>query len=147
MATDKELEYEFIVESLDVWADVWVIPELEDAIDRLNLKNTGDLRTSFSSKVVRGVNPKLELTFLSYGRAIEIAYHKKRSKNTSKFLREQTNKSLWGVKSKSKSKKDTRWYSKNVYGSLNRLIGKLMYEYDDVALERMKNILSKAKIV
>lgn len=119
-----------------------------DAIESKGLisdKDKDHLIDSISTKVynMKGINPMLVLNFPSYGRFIEIKYHKN-SRNTDILQRISTNKSIIqgvGTNRKMMKKKDTRWYSKNVYGSLNRLIGMLMYEFSDQERERLTRIL------
>jgi hypothetical protein len=84
----------------------------------LNLSNTGDLLNSLSFNVQkRGNNYALTYTFLSYGRAIEIQYFK------SQCLRRET-----PIRNRTKAKKkDTRFYSKNAFDSLNNLSRNMMY--------------------
>ncbi len=81
----------------------------------------------------------LSVKFPDYGRFIEIQQRKKIKIETQK-----DNAAKWGVKKKTK-KKNTSWYTRNVYGSQNLLIGKLMYGLSDIERERLKNILQKEK--
>jgi hypothetical protein len=78
-------------------------------------------------------NHHLELKFTDYGRFIEIAFHKK-------IL---TTKDIQNPFVKPKKKKNTKWYTHNVYGAQNRLIGRLMYGLTDIERERIKNSLIK----
>jgi len=116
---------------------------LKEDIDSKKLKITKDLIESFSYSQDDGaLGPKLNLSFLGYGRAIEIAWHK-RSRNT----KELVSKTVWGIKeNRPKKQKNTRWYSRNVYGSLNRLIGMVMYELDDATVAHIKSQLHKQRI-
>lgn len=86
------------------------------------------------------INPKLVFEFFGYGRAIEIDYFK--SKNVKSF---SSSRDIWGVKKKKKRKKDTRWYTYNVMGSLNRLVGVLGSEYSEHERKRIKEILNNQK--
>lgn len=119
---------------------------LEQAIEGRKLIHSGDLEQSLSYKVVMyGQNPALTVSFMSYGRAIEIRYHK--SKNSRQFTKLGQNRTnLAGRGRKAMKKKDTRWYARNVYGSLNRLIGTLMYEFTNKERERIIGILQQQKL-
>jgi hypothetical protein len=145
----SELELTFIAEVLDQHGE-YLTDLLVDAIESKKLISQEDkdhLIESISYDTTKfGINPALVINFPAYGRFIEINYHK-RSKNTSLLDQDSANKALWGrsntKKLTRKKKKDTRWYSKNVYGSLNRLIGILMYEFTEEERARLTNILQK----
>jgi hypothetical protein len=135
---DKQME--FISDVLNEHGD-FLKGILQDAIQEKKLLVSGDLSASIKTDTsMSGNNPKLSLSFTSYGRAIEIRYHRK-SSNTQKFMVADTKSLLYGMRSNNiqrKKKKDTRWYARNVYGSLNRMIGILMYEYGDWVLAKEK---------
>lgn len=143
------MELTFIAEVLDQHGE-YLTDLLVDAIESKKLISQEDkdhLIESISYDTTKfGINPALVINFPAYGRFIEINYHK-RSKNTSLLDQDSANKALWGrsntKKLTRKKKKDTRWYSKNVYGSLNRLIGILMYEFTEEERARLTNILQK----
>ncbi|MCX6272164.1 MAG: hypothetical protein NTU44_13280 [Bacteroidetes bacterium] len=119
---------------------------LQEAVESKRLIHSGDLEQSLSYKVnIYGQNPALNVSFLGYGRAIEIRFHK--SNNSRQLSALKTNRSiLAGHDAKPMRKKDTRWYARNVYGSLNRLIGILMYEFTDKERQRIKGILQQQKL-
>lgn len=137
-------QMKFIQDVLDEHGD-YLEEILQEAIEEKKILRTGDLEGSVKAENgMSGNNPHLEVRFSSYGRAVEIQYHRK-SRNSQQFMIADTKKLLYGIRSNSdqmkrRKKKDTRWYAKNVYGSLNTLIGKLMYEYQDWALAREKAI-------
>jgi len=147
----SELELTFIAEVLDQHGE-YLTDLLVDAIESKKLISQEDkdhLIESISYDTTKyGINPVLVINFPAYGRFIEINYHK-RSKNTSLLDQESANKALWGRQNskqlRKKKQKDTRWYSKNVYGSLNRLIGILMYEFTEEERARLTNILQQQK--
>ena len=95
-----------------------------------------------------GINPHLEISFPDYGRFQDIAaYKKKPSSNTDRWTRlnEDANRAILGQRTKKKStrrRKDTRFYASTVYGSLNTLISKIMYEFTDYEIERMKQVIA-----
>ena len=116
--------------------------DLADIIEKKRLINKGDLLESIHSDVkLGGLNPHLMIEFLSYGRFIEIDFFK--SKNTLKAMRQRTNDVVWGIKANGSKRKlkDTRWYAKTVYGKLNRIIGRLQWEYGEEAMSTIKATL------
>ena len=145
------MELTFIAEVLDQHGE-YLTDLLVDAIESKKLISQEDkdhLIESISYDTTKfGINPALVINFPAYGRFIEINYHK-RSKNTGLLDQDSANKALWGrsntKKLTRKKKKDTRWYAKNVYGSLNRLIGILMYEFTEEERARLTNILQQQK--
>lgn len=142
----NEIELTWIKDMLDVHGE-YMVDLCIAAIESKRLRLSGELADSVNYQTsMQGNNPKLSVNFLSYGRAIEINYFKK-SRNTQKWANPNTNQIVWGVRSRTKNtrKKDTRWYARTVYGSLNRLIGTIMYEFSDQELERIKGILDFQK--
>jgi hypothetical protein len=130
-----EIEKLFVQEVLDTHGE-YVVDLLQDSISSLNLRLTDDLINSLDYKVeTRGNDQVLVISFLSYGRAIEIQFHKSK-----RLRRELTSKSDKRNIRRAK-KKDTRFYAKNVYGSLNRLLGRMASEYTDAEIARLKSIL------
>lgn len=133
-----EVELLFIRETLDQHGE-YLVDLLYDAIVEKNLRVSDDLLNTIEYKTdYAATNPKLSISFYSYGRAIEINYHKKTKFESS------VNRDIWGIRENrpTKKKKNTQFYSRNVYGSLNRLIAILSNEYTDAEKERLKQILS-----
>lgn len=123
----------------------YIVDLLADTIEELNQKrgnrnaliNTGELIDSLNWDVKKISNGYvLEISFLGYGRAVEIQYFK------SKQLRRDTSAKTEAKNLRRASKKDTRFYSKNVYGSINRLLGRVSSEYSDEEIKRLKGILN-----
>jgi len=134
-ATFTDVELLFIEEVLDQHGE-YLYDLFVDTIDNKNLKKSEDLINSINYKVSKDFRgPKLRFTFESHGRFIEINYFKRRL--NSSILGDRQN----SRKLKGKKKKDTQWYTRNTYGSLNRLIGVLMYELSDNERSRLKGIL------
>lgn len=50
-----------------------------------------------------------------------------------------TNREVWGIRQNTNKK--NRWYARNMYGGLNRLIGRVMYGLSDHEIARLKGIL------
>jgi len=87
---------------------------------------------------------KIQYYFPDYGRFIEINYRKQKSR--AKLSSRSTNESLWGIKqaSKSRVRKDTRWWNITVYGHINTLIGRLLYGFTEATRIDLRNELNKA---
>ncbi len=116
----------------------------EDALESKSIKDTGTLMSSITYKVERrGNNFVLSFTFPGYGRALEIRYYK--SKNSQMLKTARSNRSLLTKKAKNK-KRDYRWYSRNLYGSQNRLIGRASYRLVEEEILRLKQVLIEAKL-
>ena len=102
-----------------------------------------DLLNSIDFSVSKyGINPVLLISFFSYGRAIEINWFKK-SQNTRSFAKPNTNVMLWGMRENRKRtrKKDTRWYAKTAYGTINHLLSVLSSDFSEDEKNRLKQIL------
>ena len=149
----SELELLFIAETLDQHGE-YLTDLLTEAIESKKLisqEQKDHLIDSISYKTKKqGINPALILDFPAYGRLMEINYHKrKQTRKNNAFDQGSLNQALWGRQNSKKAKrrkKDTRWYAKNVYGSLNRLIGILMYELSDEERTRLTGILEKQNL-
>lgn len=143
----NEVEQLFIREILDQHGE-YLADLLTESIDEKNLIIEGELIDSIRYKVsMRGNSPVLSFSFLSHGRFIEINYFKKKSENTKRRFDTNTNRDIWNIREKQSKKKnkDTRWYTRNVYGSQNRLIGMLGSEFTKQEIARLKNIIELQK--
>lgn len=139
----SDIELLFIREVLDQHGE-FVVDALRDRIEQRKLRFSDDLLNSLDYKTTNyGINPVLQISFFSYGRALEIRWHKMRS---NKRLLADTKKDIWGITRKSKRRKNVLWYSRTVYGSVNRLLSMLATEYTEKEQERLRGILDKEKI-
>lgn len=137
--TREDIEFLFQEEVLSQHGE-FVVDLLQDTLEEKNIIFEGNLHKILDYDTFkRGVQRGLRISFFDYGRFIEIRKHKKQSK-----MDVNTNRLIWGIRENSMKKKpkDTDWYSKNVYGSLNRLIGVLMNEFSDHEIERLKKIIA-----
>jgi len=131
----EDIKFIFQEEVLRNHAD-YLMKLLQDSIREKKLIVSGDLLNSINFEVVKeGINWNLNFSFYDYGRFIEINSNKR--KRASRFNL-NTNKDIWGIKENTMKKKKTDWYTRNVYGALNRLIGTLMYEFTDEEIARIK---------
>ncbi|WP_270436342.1 hypothetical protein [Candidatus Bacteroides intestinigallinarum] len=137
----KELKTLFIEEELSQHGE-WLCDILTEAIETRKLMQTDALHDSIDYKTFHdGENPGLKVSFFSYGRAFEIAGNKKNRHQV------DTNRMVWGMKAnRNPVKKNTRWYAKNMYGGLNRLISRVMYGLSDAEIARLKGILENRKL-
>jgi len=132
--TKKDIEFLFQEETLTQHGK-YVLDLFHDTIRRKKIRKEDHLYNELRYEVEKkGLNYILTFFFDNVGRYIEIRKHKKRN-----FFVD-TNKLLWGSQNRKRSK-DVDWYSKNAYGSLNRLISILMYELTDSEFARLKSIL------
>ena len=131
----NDIEDLFVREVLDTHGE-YIVDLLQESIEEKKLRITDDLLESLDYKVIKsGSNYVLQISFLSYGRAVEIQYL------NSKRLRRENNDRNKSADFRRAKKKDTRFYAKNVYGSINRLLGRMSSEYSDQEIARLKGIL------
>lgn len=146
----SEIELAFIDEQL-AHHGVYLRDLLMTAIKKRYLIKSRQLVGGIAWSRKHKSNPELEFWFPDYGRFIEINYHKKvRSSNTKQWTEnlENANRSILGIRENKKSKKrkkDTRWYAGTAYGAMNELIGRIMYGYSDIELERLKQMILNNK--
>jgi hypothetical protein len=132
----SEVEKHFVMEVLDTHGE-YVVDLLQDAINEHGLRITDKLIDSLDYRVERRDNDfVLQISFLGYGRAIEIQYFK------SKRLRREARERNESAQLRRAKKKDTRFYARTVYGTINRLLGRMASEYTDAEIERIKGFLS-----
>jgi hypothetical protein len=124
----------------------YLVDLLAEDIERKNIRDTDALLDSIDFKVTKyGINPVLQMSFMSYGRALEIRWHK-RSKNTKAWTTD-TNKVVWGnTAQKRQKRKNVLFYTRNVFGSQNRLISMLSNEFTEQEQQRIKQMLHNQKI-
>ena len=131
----NNIEKEFIRRELQEHAR-YLSKLMSEDIGRKKLIQSGLLSGEFvTTKQFTVTDTQLSVKFPNYGRFIEIAYHKKRRIKSQKDL---TN----PFKRKTK-KKNTRWYTHNIFGAQNRLIGRLMYGLSDIICEQIIQDLKK----
>ncbi len=135
MTDYNQIEKQFIHQELQQHAQ-YLSKLLAKDITKRKLIESGHLSGEFVCQQQFIVaDTSLTLKFPNYGRFIEIAYHKKRRIKTQKDISNP-------FKRKTK-KKNTRWYTHNVFGAQNRLMGRLMYGLTDIIrneiIESLKN--------
>jgi len=142
--SQKEIELLFQEEVLGEHGR-YLIDLFYQTIEEKNIRVTDELLESLASSVFKeGGNRGLRVSFLIYGRFIEIRRHKRLSHKNS--LSTNTNALIWGIKENQVKKgKDTDWYSANAYGSLNRLYSILSNELTQEEVARLKGILQNTK--
>ena len=150
MPTKENIEFAFIQDTLNKWGyEVKNLLIQEINSKDLISKGTKDAHLkdsiSFQVKEAGSSGGELLIFFPTYGRFIEISYFKK-SANTKKSFG-KSNTALWTSKPNRnllRRKKDTRWYSKTVYGKLNHLVGELMWGLTEEISNQIKSeLLSK----
>lgn len=135
MAELNEIEDLFVSKVLDTHGE-YLIDLLQNSIEEKGLRITDELLESLNYKVEKkGNDYVLVVSFLSYGRAIEIGFFKsKRIRREQRAMNQTDN-------IRRRKKKDTRFYAKNVYGSINSLLGRMSSEYTEQEIARLKGIL------
>lgn len=144
----EEAKQLFIKEGLDQHGE-FLMDLLMDEIATLDIIDTQNLIQQLRYNIAkRGSDWILQLSFPGYGRAVEIGYYKRirnyNSESNSVVKQLFNIQSLEDVKNK-KARRQARklnWYSKNVYGSLNKLYGKLMYGFSEDEIQRLKKIIT-----
>lgn len=140
MPSEDKIKETFIKEELDIHGE-YMVDLLAEAIVDKRLVKQSKLIESLDYKVENFLGfPVLKVSFYSYGRI-----HDLKSRNTGKPLTEDvnTNALLWGVDNKPKKSPYRAWYAKNAYGSINRLIGRLLYGYSEQERQRVIAMLKK----
>lgn len=134
-----ELKTLHIEEQLSIFGNE-LQEELIDIINNRKLVNSGRLRNSFSFDVNTDKDKSvLKFKFKDYGRFVDIQGYS-RDKTVV-----NTNRDLWGIRENNGKKRRKRWYASNMYGGLNRLIGRVMYGLSDQEITRLKKILENRK--
>lgn len=113
-----------------------------DSINKRRLIKDKNLLSEFKAVAykVDVSNKKLTFNFSDYGRFIEINYNKRAIRSVSAQVRAD----IWGIKtSVRKKRKNTNWYARNLYGSLNTLIGHISWGYTEEIAEEMRKALEK----
>ena len=142
----NEIEDLFVREVLDTHGE-YIVDLLQESIESKKLRLTDELLESLDYKVRKSSNGySLEVSFLTYGRFIEINFFKSKAIRKH-YLQEAGDIKRLRISGNSSEnfrrlkKKDTRFYAKNVYGSINRLLGRMSSEYSDQEIARLKGIL------
>lgn len=150
MSEDDYIEFRFVKASLKRYG-FEVRSLMAQSIDDKNIIKEGELLhqiagTSFTVKRAGEKGGVLQFFFPDYGRFIEINYFRRKTKSISDLRNEATNE-IWNLrKNRKKSKKDSRWYTQNVYGPLNDLISELMFGLTEaVRLDLRKNLIDPFK--
>lgn len=135
---NKDIEFLWQEEVLSQHGE-FLMDLFQDTITEKNIRVSDDLMDSLNYSSFReGEDRGLRINFFEHGRFIEIRKHKKRNR-----MDTNTNALLWGAKDNTinKKMKDVDWYSRNAYGSLNRLISIVMNELTTDEINRLKGII------
>lgn len=144
----EEAKNLFVREELDQHGE-YLMDLLIGEIQNLDIIDSATLMQQLRYNIAkRGEDWILQLSFPGYGRAVEIGYYKRKrgdfNAESNDAVKQLFNiQSLEDVKRK-KARRQIRklnWYSKNVYGSLNKLYSKLSYGFSDEEIQRLKKII------
>ena len=136
-----EVQLLFIERSLKLHGEM-ITDLLRGQIEQKHLIKNEDLLDSIDFQVSKyGIDPVLLISFFAYGRFIEINWFK-RSQNSRKLIA-NSNRRQWSMRENRKrtKKKDTRWYAKTAYGSVNHLISVLSNDFSDSERDYLKQLL------
>ncbi|MCX6282406.1 MAG: hypothetical protein NTU51_10625 [Bacteroidetes bacterium] len=136
-----EVQLLFIERSLELHGEM-ITDLLRGQIEQKHLIKNEDLLDSIDFQVSKyGIDPVLLISFFAYGRFIEINWFK-RSQNSRKLIA-NSNRLQWSMRENRKrtKKKDTRWYAKTAYGSINHLIAVLSNDFSDSERDYLKQLL------
>ena len=135
----KEIEL-FIREELSQHGE-WLIDRFIEALERNENVDTGQLVESFnytSSKLNPDGSIEMGISFMTYGRVMEIGGRKRK-----KRLKEERNAQVWAKKNRRPKK--VEWYNRNRFAGYGRLIRRLSAGMSDDELRRIRGILQRAK--
>lgn len=137
MTSELKIQEQFILNELNEHGD-YLIDILTKGIVDAKLIDKEALIESLNFKVetVAG-NPVLKVSFRSYGRV-----HDMKRKKSRIYENVNTNADIWGVKDKVKKTVNRTWYARNSYGSLNHLIGTLLWGLSE---QKRQQLLSQIK--
>ncbi len=134
---EKDINLLYIQEELSQHGE-WLCDILAEAVEKRKLRDSGTLLDSINYKAfTENGNPGLRVSFFGYGRALDIAHYKRNRHQVDAHA------IAWGQKENRIRKKNTRWYARNMYGGLNRLVSRIMYGLSDAEVERLKGILEQ----
>ena len=125
----------FIDDELNEWGEL-VNQELRKALTRMGIGVTDELYQSIAYQVMQaaaGHDGKYNLSFHEYGRF--------RDMGTGKGGRGAFKETTSGNRKKWVGRKPKKFYSRTVYGMLNRLIESLLYGYQTASADGIKTAL------
>jgi hypothetical protein len=141
-----ETEMLFISEELDQHGE-FLNDLFVESIEEKGLIDTEELVDNITyGQSMMGNSPYLFFKFPIHGRFIEINFHRKKNSISDAIDAFALVNSIRRRKTAKKKKKDTRWYTRNVYGSLNRLLSRLATNYSQAEIARLKGILEHSGI-
>jgi len=145
MKEEEYIEFQFVESTLKKFGFKLIEILVRDIVDKNLISNSkrvgAHLKDSISFEVKRAGHMGGELLFYfpDYGRFIEIQYFK-RTPNSKLAFRNSYNTSLISIKHNRPGmsrRRDTRWYSRNVYGQINELCGQLMYGFTEAMRQNL----------
>lgn len=131
----SEARFNFISESLNDWAGV-VDERLKATLQRMGIGITDELYNSLLFQLIRatsGHDGRYMLSFNEYGRMVDMGTGKGGRGMAVESMKK--NRKAW------EGRKPKKFYSKTVYGALNRLIEQLVYGYQEATAETVKTAL------
>ncbi len=121
----------------------WLVDMFVEQLEKNGNKITGELLNSLGWELTDGSDGSaagLQVGFENYGRFFEIRGRKSRiaKKNS---MPADTNSIVWGIRKRQPRRKKTRWYAKNMYGGLGKLVSRLSAGITEDELKRIREVL------
>lgn len=145
-ASYKEVN-EFIRRELDKHGE-WLVDTFVEQLEKNGNVITGQLLDSLNWTLYDpgdGSAAGLEVGFETYGRFFEIRSRESRIRKKN-AMPLNTNKIVWGMKENKPRKKRTRWYAKNMYGGLGKLVSRLSAGISDDELARIRRVMADTTV-
>ena len=138
-ASYKEIEL-FINEELSQHGE-WLVDRFAEALEKNRNIDSGTLLDSLNYETGKGPDGSqtLAISFMSYGRAMEIAGRRRKQK----AAWAKKNGDTWGKKNHRQKK--VQWYNRNRYAGYGRLIRRISAGMSDAELQRIRGILEEQK--
>lgn len=118
----------------------FLVDRFKEALEKNRNRDTGTLESSFSASVEQSTGgATLTVSFLTYGRYMEIAGRRRRQRKAWA----KKNGEVWAASNRRQKK--TAWYNRNRYAGYGRLIRTLTAGMSDAELQRIRGIVEQAK--
>lgn len=145
-ASYKEVN-EFIRRELDKHGE-WLVDRFVEQLEKNGNRITDTLLNSLNWNLYDpgdGSAAGLEVGFETYGRFFEIRSRESRQRKDN-AMPLNVNKLVWGIKERKKKRKSTRWYARNMYGGLGKLVSRLSAGISDDELQRIRQVMQDSTV-
>ena len=118
----------------------WLTDTFAAQLEENDNRVTGNLLRSMGFDVSDGV---LRIGFTEYGRFFEIRGQNSRRERRNAWA-ENTNRIVWGMSKRQPRRKKTRWYAKNMYGGLGKLVARLSNGMSEAELAEIRRRIEES---